>query len=32
MKLLGVIKDNNYLEYLDNGLDGLILQINFVLL
>lgn len=28
MKLLGVIKDNNYLEYLDNGLDGLILPLE----
>ena len=28
MKLLGVIKDNNYLEYLDNGLDGLILPLK----
>lgn len=28
MKLLGVINDNNYLEYLDNGLDGLILPLE----
>ena len=28
MKLLGVIRDDNYLEYLDEGLDGLILPIN----
>ena len=28
MKLLGVIRDNNYLEYLDNGLDGLILPLE----
>ena len=28
MKLLGVIKDNNYLEYLNNGLDGLILPLE----
>ena len=25
MKLLGVIRGNNFLEYLDNGLDGIIL-------
>ena len=28
MKLLGVIRDNNYLEYLNNGLDGLILPLE----
>ena len=28
MKLLGVIRDNNYLEYLDNGLDGIILPLE----
>ena len=28
MKLLGVIRDSNYLEYLDNGLDGLILPLE----
>ena len=28
MKLLGVIRDNNYLEYLDNGLDGVILPLE----
>ena len=28
MKLLGVIKDNNYLEYLNSGLDGLILPLE----
>ena len=28
MNLLGVIRDNNYLEYLDNGLDGLILPLE----
>lgn len=28
MKLLGVIKDNNYLKYLDNGLDGMILPLE----
>ena len=28
MKLLGVIRDKNYLEYLDNGLDGLILPLE----
>ena len=28
MKLLGVIRDNNYLEYLDNGLDGMILPLE----
>ena len=28
MKLLGVIRDNNYFEYLDNGLDGLILPLE----
>ena len=28
MKLLGVIRDNNFLEYLDNGLDGIILPLE----
>ena len=28
MKLLGVIRDNNCLEYLDNGLDGMILPLE----
>ncbi len=28
MKVLGVIKDNNYLEYLNSGLDGLILPLE----
>ena len=28
MKLLGVIRDDNYLEYLDNGLDGIILPLE----
>ena len=28
MKLLGVIRDNNFLEYLDNGLDGMILPLE----
>ena len=28
MRLLGVIRDNNYLEYLDNGLDGMILPLE----
>ena len=28
MKLLGVIRDNNYLEYLDNGLDGIVLPLE----
>lgn len=28
MKLLGVIKDNNYLEYLNSGLDGFILPLE----
>lgn len=28
MKLLGVIRDNNYLEYLNSGLDGLILPLE----
>lgn len=28
MKLLGVIRDNNYLEYLDNALDGIILPLE----
>ena len=28
MKLLGVIRDNNYLEYLDNGLEGIILPLE----
>lgn len=28
MKLLGVIRDANYLEYLDNGLDGVILPLE----
>ena len=28
MKLLGVIRDNNCLEYLDNGLDGIILPLE----
>ena len=28
MKLLGVIRDNNYLEYLYNGLDGVILPLE----
>ena len=28
MKLLGVIRDNNYLEYLNSGLDGLILPLG----
>ena len=28
MKLLGVVKDNNYLEYLNSGLDGLILPLE----
>ena len=28
MKLLGVIRDNNYLEYLNNGLDGIILPLE----
>ena len=28
MELLGIIRDNNYLEYLDNGLDGIILPVE----
>ena len=28
MKLLGVIRDNNFLEYLDKGLDGIILPLE----
>ena len=28
MKLLGVIRSNNFLEYLDNGLDGMILPLE----
>ena len=28
MKLLGVIRGNNFLEYLDNGLDGMILPLE----
>ena len=28
MKLLGVIRDNNFLEYLDDGLDGMILPLE----
>ena len=28
MKLLGVIRDNNFLEYLDNGLDGIVLPLE----
>ena len=28
MKLLGVISDNNFLEYLDNGLDGIVLPLE----
>lgn len=28
MKLLGVIRGNNFLEYLDNGLDGIILPLE----
>ena len=28
MKLLGVIRDNNYLEYVDNGLDGVIFPLE----
>ena len=28
MKLLGVIRDDNYLEYLETGLDGLILPLE----
>ena len=28
MNLLGLIRDDNYLEYLDNGLDGLILPLE----
>lgn len=28
MKLLGVIRDNNYLEYLNNGLNGLVLPLE----
>ena len=28
MKLLGVIRDDNYLEYLDNGLDGFVLPLE----
>lgn len=28
MKLLGIIRDNNFLEYLDNGLDGIILPLE----
>ena len=28
MKLLGVIRGNNFLEYLDNGLDGIVLPLE----
>ena len=28
MKLLGVIRDDNYLEYLDTGIDGVILPLE----
>lgn len=28
MKLLGVINDNNYLDYLNNGLDGIVLPLE----